>query len=305
MISRFASLALLAAVPAIAANSDGVQTLAPGVFFHQGDHSRVHCNTAWIELEDYVVVVDATYPAGAAIVIPKIRATTSKPVRFVIDTHHHADHAFGNRLWTDLGATIVAQEATLELLRAKGPERWAAEAKTRPDVAASALEPPSVTYKVRLAFDDGQRRVELLHFGAGHTSGDTLVWLPNEKILVTGDLCVNGAHNYLGDSTLAGWISFLEKTKQLGATIVCPGHGPVGGSEIVVDQQRYLAELLQEVTSLVDAKRSPEEIKAAVPDIGGRLRAIESIARYVPDDQWLVAHVSDVCRQLGAAPLPR
>jgi glyoxylase-like metal-dependent hydrolase (beta-lactamase superfamily II) len=156
-----------------------------------------------------------------------------------------------------------------------------------------------------MAFDDGQRRVELLHFGAAHTGGDTLVWLPKEKILVTGVVCVNGAHNYLGDSTVWGWISFLEKAKQLGATIVCPGHGPAGGPEIIADQRRYLAELLHDVSALVDAKRSPDEIKAAVPGIGARLRAIGSIARYVPDDTWLVAHVNDVCRQLGAAPLPR
>ncbi|HVU25704.1 MAG TPA: MBL fold metallo-hydrolase [Opitutus sp.] len=304
MTLRLVALALVATASALAAEPAGVRRLAPGVWFHEGDHARVHCNNTWIELDGYVIVVDANYPAGAAIVIPQLRATTSKPVRYVIDTHFHPDHAFGNQLWADAGAEIVAQEATLAELQRSGPARWADEAKARPDVAASALALPTLTYRDALAFDDGHRRVELHFFGPGHTHGDTLVWLPHEKILATGDLCANGAFNYLHDSSLPGWIAVLEKAKALGAAIVCPGHGPVGGPEIVADQQRYLASLLREVSALVDAKKSPAEIKAAVPALGARLRTIESIARYVPDDFWLAAQVSDVAGQLGAPPLP-
>lgn len=305
MIRRLISLALITATTGVAAEPASVQLLAPGVWFHEGDHARVHCNNTWIELANYVVLVDANYPAGAEIVRPKIRAVTNKPVRYVVDTHFHPDHSSGNRIWVDAGAEIVAQEATLAELRRSGAERWAEEAKTRPDVAASSLALPTLTYRDEFAFDDGHRRVELHFFGVGHTQGDTLVWLPHEKILATGDLCANGPFNYLHDSSLAGWIAVLEKAKALGAKIVCPGHGPAGGPEIIADQQRYLIELLREVTALVDAKKSPEEIKAAVPAIGARLRAIASIARYVPTDFWLAAQVSDVATQLGAPPLPK
>ncbi len=305
MTSRLVALALFAAVPVFASGSGDVQTLAPGVWFHEGDHARVHCNNTWIEFDDYVVVVDANYPAGAEIVLPKIRAITSKPVRYVVDTHFHPDHSFGNRIWSAAGAEIVAQEATLAELRRSGAERWATEAKTRPDVAATTLKLPTLIYRDALAFDDGHHRVELLFFGAGHTHGDTLVWLPHEKILATGDLCANGAFNYFHDSTLSRWIEVLEKAKALGAKIVCPGHGPVGGPEIIADQQRYLSELLHAVTALVEAKKTPAEVKAAVPGLGARLRAIDSIARYTPTEFWLTAQVSDVCQQLGAPPLPQ
>src|SRR5471030_1554959 len=111
-VSR-SSLPLLACLAALApfsgkAQINTVQNLAPDVFFHEGDPRLGTCNNGWIIMSDYVVGVDANYPVGAKVVIPKIRAMTDKPIRFVIDTHFHPDHSFGNQVWAEAGAVPVA-----------------------------------------------------------------------------------------------------------------------------------------------------------------------------------------------------
>jgi cyclase len=238
-------------------------------------------------------------------VIPKIHAITGKPIRFVVDTHFHPDHASGNRVWADIGATVVAQAATLEELQRTGADRWAVLAKTRPDVAASSLKLPDLTYTDSMAFDDGVHRVELHWFGVGHTHGDTLVWLPHEKILFTGDVCVNGSFNYLHDSDIGQWIKLLDAAKRLGAVTVCPGHGPIGGAEIIADQQSYFIELMRGVQAFVDAKKTPAEVKAAAPALAARIRTMKNIARYVPTDFWFTAQVDKAYTELGGQELPQ
>jgi cyclase len=281
-----------------------VQSIAPGVYFHEGDHRLVYCNNGWVVFADYVLVIDANYPGGARIIIPKIHATTPKPVRFVVDTHFHPDHSFGNQVWADEGAVTIAHAAAFDRLKKSGEAEWRSDALTRPDVAASRLKLPDMTYSDTMAFDDGRHRVELHWFGVGHTTGDTLVWLPKEKILFAGDLCVNGSYNYLKDSDTASWIKVLEIAKVLGAEKVCPGHGPIGGPELIVDQQDYLIELRRGVQALVDAKKTPADVKAVVPQLSAQLRKIAHIARYVPADNWFAAHVDKVYQELGGAPLP-
>ena len=183
-----------------------VEKIAPDVYFHEGDlKAHGHCNNGWIIFEDYVLVIDGNFPSGAKEIIPKIKALTDKPIRFAFDTHHHGDHAYGNQVWVENGATPVAHVGVIEEMKkyetghyGDKPGRWEDAAKTRPDVAASKLKPPTLLYRTEMIFDDGKHRVELLHFGVAHTHGDGWAWLPKEKILFTGDACVNGPYNYTG-----------------------------------------------------------------------------------------------------------
>ena len=78
-----------------------------------------------------------------------------------------------------------------------------------------------------MIFDDGTHRVELRYFGVAHTHGDGFAWLPKEKILFTGDACVNGPYNYLGDGDSEQWVKTLAAARKLGAKTICPGHGPL------------------------------------------------------------------------------
>jgi cyclase len=289
---------------------NAVQKIAPDVYFHEGDiQGHGHCNNGWVVFEDYVLVVDANFPSGAKEIMPKIRAITSKPIRFAFDTHHHGDHAYGNQSWVEQGAVPVAHTGVIEEMKkyetghyGAKPGRWEDTAKNRPDVAATKLKPPTLLFPEKMIFDDGQHRVELLYFGVAHTHGDGFAWLPKEKILFTGDACVNGAYNYVGDGDTGQWIKTLEAAQKLGATTICPGHGPLGTSTVLVDQQAFFVELRKEVKKLVDARKSPAEVQAAVNQIKSSLEKQERIARYLGNS--LPAQIDKVYTEMGGQPLP-
>src|SRR5262249_38662702 len=211
-----------------------VKEIAPGVFFRYSSISANDpkipfggSNNIWIVFKDYVVVVDANFPKEAGDVIAAIKKTTDKPIRYVLDTHHHGDHAYGNAVFGAAGASVVAQANCARILRADGPREFAAAGSGptgRKDVAASVLKVPDVVFDDKLVLDDGKQRVEFLFLGHAHTAGDAVAYLPRHKILCTGDACVNGAYNFMGHSDSASWVRALEKMQQLDVAMVCPGH---------------------------------------------------------------------------------
>jgi cyclase len=282
------------------------EQIAPDVYFHEGDiQGHGHCNNGWIVFEDYVLVIDANFPSGAQEIIPKIKAITSKPIRFAFDTHHHGDHAYGNQIWVEQGAVPVAHTGVIgEMMKYETgyyggkPGRWEDTAKNRPDVAASKLKPPTLLYNKDMIFDDGRHRVELHYFGVAHTHGDGFAWLPKERILFTDDACVNGAYNYLADGDTGEWVNTLEAARKLGAKVVCPGHGPIGTGEVLDDQQAFIMELRKHVQNY--ARRKPEEVKSAVDEIKADLQRNERIARYVGNG--LAGQVEKVYVEMGGKP---
>ena len=282
------------------------EELAPGVYFHEGDlKGHGHCNNGWIVFEDYVLVIDGNFPSGAQEIISKIKAVTDKPIRFAFDTHHHGDHAYGNQIWVDNGATPVAHVGVLEEMKkyetgyfGNKPGRWEESAKSRKDVAATKLKPPTLLYRNEMIFDDGKHRVELLHFGIAHTHGDGFAWLPKEQILFTGDACVNGPYNFAGDGDTGEWVKTLEAAKRLGAKIICPGHGPRGTGQLLPDQQAFFVELRNQVKKY--RRKSPEVMKNAVEQIRLALVSDPQIARYVGD--FLSAQIEKAYVEMGGKP---
>ena len=266
-----------------------VENVATNVFFHEGDLGRQgHCNNGWVVFQDFVLVIDGNFPSGAQQVIPKIKATSDRPIRFVFDTHHHGDHAYGNRVWLESGATPVAHAGVLAEMKkfetgyfGDLPGRWEDTAKNRKDVAASRLQPPTVLFEREMVFDDGRMRVELRHFGVAHTRGDGFAWLPNEGILFTGDACVNGPYNFMGDGDSGAWVKTLEAARALKPRLICPGHGAMGGPEILDNQIRFISTLRAEVQKLIDGGMKAAEVKAAGAMIKESLRKQEGVGMYI------------------------
>jgi cyclase len=293
-----------------AAEVGKVDMVAQDIYFHEGNLVRGHCNNGWIIFEDYVLVIDANFPSGAQEIIPKIRALTDKPVRFAFDTHHHGDHSYGNQLWVDNGATPLAHTGVIEEMKqyetgyyGGKPGRWEETAAQRPDVKASRLKPPSLLFPKDLIFDDGKHRVELMHLGVAHTHGDAVAWLPKERILFTGDVCVNGPYNFVGDGDVEKWVKTLEAARQLGARVVCPGHGPRGVDALLNEQQSFFQSLRERVGALVQAKKAPEQIRDAVEQIGTELSANAQIARYV-SKRSLAGQVEKVLMEMTGQRFP-
>ncbi|MGO9269299.1 MAG: MBL fold metallo-hydrolase [Terriglobia bacterium] len=292
-LSLVAEAKLLAApTPGMVPEVGKVDLVAPDIYFHEGlvaDNADAVCNNGWIMFEDYVLVIDANFPAGARQVIGKIRALTDKPIRFALDTHHHGDHAYGNQVYVDNGAVPVAHTGVIEEMKRyetgyydSKPGAWEKAAMGRADVKASRLKPPTVLYSGELIFDDGKHRVEVMNLGVAHTHGDSFAWLPKERILFTGDVCVNGPYNYVGDGDVGKWVETLEAAKKLGAQIVCTGHGPRSVASVLEDQQAFFKALQEQVNALM-AGKSPAEAKAQIEPIRAALKGNAQIARFVGD----------------------
>ena len=248
-----------------------VAEIAPGVFFRYSSISATDMsipfggsNNIWIVFKDYVVVIDANFPKEADDVLAAIRKTTDKPIKYVLDTHHHGDHAYGNCVWAKQGAKIVAHANAARFLQTNGPKQWEEAAKDRKDIRENSLKGADIKFDDKYVLDDGTQRVEFHHFGHSHTSGDAVAYLPKYKILCTGDACVNGAFNFMGHSNSASWIKSLEGMQKLDIDVICPGHGMVTGKELLEKQKRYFVDMRTQIRKGIDAKKSLEEITASL-----------------------------------------
>jgi len=246
---------------------DEVKEIAPGVFFRYSSISATDTkvpfggsNNIWIVFKDYVVVIDANFPKEAGDVIAAIKKTTNKPIKYVLDTHHHGDHAYGNCIWAKEGAKIVAHTNAARLLKANGPKQWEEAAKGRKDIQENELKQADIPFDDKYVLDDGTQRVEFLHFGHSHTIGDAVAYLPKHKILCTGDACVNGSFNFMGHANSASWIQCLEKMEKLDIDLICPGHGKVATKDLLALQKRYFADMRTEIKKGIDAKKTLPEI---------------------------------------------
>lgn len=248
----------------LSAQPKPVKELAPGVYYYFGDESqKKSANCVWVVFNNYVLVIDANYPWGAQEIIQEIRKTTTKPIRFVLNTHYHHDHSFGNSVFVDSGATIVSTKETAAEMKTFGQKEWDQGWGGR-SMKGYRREFPSLTFDQRLVFEDGTHRVELIKMGPAHTLGDAVAYLPKEKILVTGDLFVNGNQwgNNVADPNVEydKWLTVLDTLASWNITTVVPGHGELGTTETLKNQRAYLADMLAQVRRGIKAGKLKEEL---------------------------------------------
>jgi glyoxylase-like metal-dependent hydrolase (beta-lactamase superfamily II) len=256
----------------------------------------VGCNAAVIVNEDDVLVVDShATPAAAWALAEQLKTITDKPIRYVINTHFHWDHAHGNQIY-GAGVEIVGHEFTRRMLAAgdsmrgrsyemfigglptqianlqkqidampESPPREKLRAQLgvqqqyREAQASVKPQPPTVTLTDSLTIHRGGREIRLLHLGRGHTAGDVVVYLPRERVVATGDLL--GANpSYLGDAFVSEWRTTLDRLRALDFDTILPGHGDVIEGKAKIDHfQAYLADFWTQVRALHDQGLSAEE----------------------------------------------
>ena len=279
----------------VEAQAPAPRLVAPGVWFLEGDAHAGDCNSVLIEMAQYLILVDPSYPARTRALMQQIPQLSPKSVRYVFDTHAHGDHAYGNALWTRAGATTLAYEGVRAEMSRYEPARWETASAKRQDVRGLGLptaEPPTKVFGgKRLVLRDATREVDLLYLGWGHTRGDGWVWLPRERILCTGDAAVNGPRNKLWDADVANWPKVIGKAVALGPAIVLPGHGGAGGVEILAGQARFLTDLFTE------AKRQ-RELGVPLERVETEIRLPEVDAHWVRPD--MKQDVQIVWAEIGA-----
>ena len=187
-------------------------------------------NTGVIVGDDSVMVVDAqATPLMAREVLRRIRRVTSKPVRHLVLSHYHAVRVLGASAYK--AREIIASQRTRGLIRERGKQDMASEIGRFPRLFRGAESIPGLTWPTMMFKDEmtvmlGKLEVRILHLGPGHTGGDTVVWVPSEKVLFSGDLVEYEAGIYTGDAHLEEWPNTLEKLRALKPRALVPGRGP-------------------------------------------------------------------------------
>jgi cyclase len=271
-----------------------VEEVSDGVFAYvQPD------GTWWINNTGFLVGARGVVSVDACATVRRTRAyldaigrVSARPVRTLINTHHHGDHTFGNFLFD--GATIVAHEATREAVVSFGKPIdepiW-----NKVDWGAVELEPPFLTYTDGVTVWVDDLRCEVRHTGTpAHTTNDSIVWLPDRKVLFCGDLLFNGGTPFLMQGSVTGAISVLtDVLEPLGATTIVPGHGPVGGPELIDVVLGYLR--------FVDATARSAHAAGVSPLEAARDTDLGEYAE-LSDSERLVGNLHRAIAELNGAP---
>jgi glyoxylase-like metal-dependent hydrolase (beta-lactamase superfamily II) len=196
-------------------------------------------NSGVIIGDKYIMVSDATAtPDMARDLIAKIRTVSDKPIKYVLLTHYHAVRVLGASAYAAEGATeIIASRGTYELIVERGAQDMQSEIERFPRLFRGVEGIPGLTWPTlvigdgkpgrqgSLTVDLGGVKVEIWHPGPGHTRGDTIAWVEEEKVLFSGDLVEYEAGVYTGDAQLEEWPATLEALRALKAEAIVPGRG--------------------------------------------------------------------------------
>ena len=200
--------------------------LGPGLYGYTAEGDP---NSGVVIGDEGVLVVDAqATPAMAADVLRRIRAVTDKPVTHLVLTHYHAVRVLGAAGYP--GAEIIASAATRDLIAERGQQDMDSEIGRFPRLfrgreSIPGLTWPGVTFEQRMTLWMGRREVQIIHIGRSHTAGDTVVWLPQERVLFSGDVVEFGATPYCGDAHFTDWPATLDAVQALGPERLVPGRG--------------------------------------------------------------------------------
>lgn len=242
--------------------------VVPGVWEAEADFSKPSVgNAAIIDAgAGKTIVVDTFMTVIAAEELRAVaEALTGNPVHLAVNSHWHGDHTSGNQVFADV--PIVSTRATLDKLIETAPDdvnAWQAEIQQSIDALTEAAESGDESAQGRLvvmnAFKDtagrfsltvpdlliedrliveGERTVEIRTHGRGHTVSDTVVWMPDERLVVTGDLCWAGIHPRTQDGFPADWGAYAETLLGLGPKHVIPGHGGPGDASVIEPMPDY------------------------------------------------------------------
>jgi glyoxylase-like metal-dependent hydrolase (beta-lactamase superfamily II) len=187
-------------------------------------------NTGVIVGDDGVMVIDAqATPLMAREVIRRIRRVTAKPIRYVVLSHYHAVRVLGASAYK--AEQVIASDRTLGLIRERGRQDMASEIGRFPRLFRGAasipgLTWPTLTFRDQMTLRMGRLEVRIMHPGPGHTGGDTVVWVPSQRVLFSGDLVEYQAGIYTGDAHLEAWPRTLERLRALKPRALVPGRGP-------------------------------------------------------------------------------
>ena len=259
------------------------------------------CNTGIIDMGEQTLVIDTTYtPVSAQDLKSTAEMLTTRPVGMVMNTHHHKDHILGNQVFKPR-ADIISSQNACDLIKEKTKDELQQlkydfkerilllkeDLKNERDpkkitemseniyflMDLSAIfpninpTPPNITFEEKISLYGTKRQAECSTFKHAHSPGDSVVFLPQEKILFCGDLLFAHKHPYMGSADVKGWIAALETIIDLEPETIVPGHGHLAKVEDLEQMKNYLQFIDQAVSEVLNKGEGKDKLeKISIPD---------------------------------------
>lgn len=279
--------------PPASAPAPELHEVVPGIWAYiQPDGSWYLNNSAFLVGGDGVVLVDTTSTERRSrALLDAVRGVTDRPIRTLVNTHHHGDHSHGN--WLLPEATIIGHDRCRTEMIAAGH----LGTMMFPDVEWGQIEiaPPFVTFSERLTVWVDDVEVQLVHFGVpAHTTNDVAAWIPSHGLLLAGDLVFNGGSPLVMQGSVAGSLQVLDALRSLdGLERIVPGHGPVCEPDVFDGLERYYR-FLQDVaaegvaagwTPMEAAQRRRDDLAGQFPGWGETERLPANLHRAYSEER--------------------
>ena len=233
-----------------------VRELAPNVYGYISDFDP---NCGFIVGDEHVVLIDTRpTPRMARDFLADIRQVTDKPIKFIVLTHYHAVRVMGASAFDEVEA-IIASKGTLDWVRERGQADFDSEVGRFPRLFAGVEEIPGLTeptmsFEREMSLWLGKREVRLMCLGRGHSGGDTVAWLPDCGVLLSGDVVENRCGVYAGDAYIQDWAGTLDAVAALRPRVLVPGRGAVLQDEAACAEAISLTKAF--LSTLLDSVRA-------------------------------------------------
>jgi len=207
-------------------------------------------NVAVYITNEGVILIDDKYDQDHEQIVSKVKSVTSQPIKYILTTHHHADHSGGNAKFLSTAEIISTANARANIVEHKQAN------------APPGMEPAQITFTDQTAVFLGGKEVRAFYFGRGHTNGDAVIYFPALRTLHTGDLMAGATPliDYPGGGSLAEWTNTLDRALKLDFDTVIPGHGPVTTKAGLTTYRNNVDKERMRVTSLIREGKSQDEV---------------------------------------------
>lgn len=265
------SVALCFIAALSSASAEGLTKISEGVYSYVGlsdssPQNSYAANAGIVIGDDGILVVDTLISAKAAgKFVADIRKVSDKPIKYVVNTHGHLDHAFGNAVFREMGALIISQADSAEYLMQHGEatiKGAAGYGLSEQDMEGTVIAAPRISFTDKMSIDLGGRTVELMYLGPSHTAGSIAVFVPGASTVFAGDILFTDFHPFLGEGDIKGWLNALDALAKIGADKIIPGHGPVSSSRDISAMKEYLTIFDAKATELAAKSDDAEQITA-------------------------------------------
>ncbi|WP_321493873.1 MBL fold metallo-hydrolase [uncultured Desulfobacter sp.] len=221
---------------------------------------------------DAVLVVDTlTSVKEAEGFAADIRKISDKPIRYVVNTHYHLDHVFGNSLFADMGARIIGHVKCREAIISDGDkilENPAAFGLPADFWEGTRTVAPDTAFERGIIIDLGGITVKLIHTGfASHSAGSIIVHIPSQDVLFSGDILFTDVHPYIADGDLPGWEKNLDFIHAMNVSRIIPGHGPLSSNKDIEDMKAYLPFFDKKAKELCAKEKDVGKLTAAMLEV--------------------------------------